>query len=268
MRTYVRVRAGRRSARRRSCTPTSTPSTRRSSSATTLACAGGRSSSAAAWCCRRATRPGRAACAPRWADARPASCARGRSWSRPGCRPTPRRAAAVFEVFDDTTPLVEGLSIDEAFLDVGGLRRISGTPTEIAVRLRERRARRRSVCRSRSAWPAPSSSPRSRAAWRSPTACSSCRPTASSTSSTRCRVERLWGVGPATAREAARRAGSPPWATSPRLTEASLVSMLGAASGRHLHALAHNRDPRPVVVGRRRRSIGSQHALGRRRRVG
>src|SRR5882762_2331093 len=43
---------------------------------------------------------------------------------------------AVFEVFADTTPLVEGLSIDEAFLDVGGLRRISGTPTEIAVRLR------------------------------------------------------------------------------------------------------------------------------------
>src|SRR5215216_34754 len=43
---------------------------------------------------------------------------------------------AVFEVFDDTTPLVEGLSIDEAFLDVGGLRRVSGTPREIAVRLR------------------------------------------------------------------------------------------------------------------------------------
>src|SRR5438105_10727233 len=43
---------------------------------------------------------------------------------------------AVFEVFEQTTPLVEGLSIDEAFLDVGGLRRVSGTPTEIAVRLR------------------------------------------------------------------------------------------------------------------------------------
>src|ERR687897_908488 len=43
---------------------------------------------------------------------------------------------AVFEVFDDTTPLVEGISIDEAFLDVGGLRRVSGTSTEIAVRLR------------------------------------------------------------------------------------------------------------------------------------
>src|ERR1700704_962313 len=48
-----------------------------------------------------------------------------------------------------------------------------------------------------------------------------------------------------------------------RPEERALVSMLGPASGRHLHALAHNRDPRPVQVGRRRRSVGSQHALGR-----
>src|SRR5437588_4757274 len=45
---------------------------------------------------------------------------------------------AVFEIFEDTTPLVEGLSIDESFLDVGGLRRVSGTPVEIAARLRRR----------------------------------------------------------------------------------------------------------------------------------
>jgi DNA polymerase-4 len=51
------------------------------------------------------------------------------------------------------------------------------------------------------------------------------------------------------------------------LTEDTLVSMLGGASGHHLHALAHNRDPRPIVVGRRRRSIGSQCALGRSRRA-
>ena len=47
------------------------------------------------------------------------------------------------------------------------------------------------------------------------------------------------------------------------LPESALVSILGPAAGRHLHALAHNRDPRPVQVGRRRRSIGSQRALGR-----
>ena len=45
---------------------------------------------------------------------------------------------AVFRVFDDTSPLVEGLSIDEAFLDVRGMERIAGTPTEIAVRLRRK----------------------------------------------------------------------------------------------------------------------------------
>src|SRR5436189_4398084 len=49
---------------------------------------------------------------------------------------------AVYRVFDDTTPVVEGLSIDEAFLDVRGMRRLSGSPTEIAVRLR-REVRRR-----------------------------------------------------------------------------------------------------------------------------
>jgi DNA polymerase-4 len=44
---------------------------------------------------------------------------------------------AVYRVFDDTAPLVEGLSIDEAFLDVRGLERVSGTPAEIARRLRQ-----------------------------------------------------------------------------------------------------------------------------------
>jgi DNA polymerase-4 len=48
-----------------------------------------------------------------------------------------------------------------------------------------------------------------------------------------------------------------------RLPETSLISMLGKASGRHLHALAHNRDPRVVRKRVRRRSMGAQHALGR-----
>ena len=60
-------------------------------------------------------------------------------------------------------------------------------------------------------------------------------------------VERLWGVGQVTARQAPRARdhdGRP----GRRLPEATLVSLLGRASGRHLHALAHNRDPRPVQV--------------------
>jgi DNA polymerase-4 len=44
----------------------------------------------------------------------------------------------VFAIFRDTTPLVEGISIDEAFLEVGGLRRISGSPEQVAMRLRSR----------------------------------------------------------------------------------------------------------------------------------
>jgi len=75
-------------------------------------------------------------------------------------------------------------------------------------------------------------------------------------------VQRLWGVGAVTARKLHDR-GIRTVGDVARLDEIVLVSMLGRASGRHLHALAHNRDPRPVQVGRRRGSIGSQHALGR-----
>jgi len=76
-------------------------------------------------------------------------------------------------------------------------------------------------------------------------------------------VERLWGVGPVTAGKLHERGIT--WVREVALLpEDALVAMLGPASGRHLHALAHNRDPRRVQVGRRRRSMGSQRALGRR----
>jgi DNA polymerase-4 len=78
-------------------------------------------------------------------------------------------------------------------------------------------------------------------------------------------VERLWGVGPVTAAKLRERSITTV-AQVARLGEATLVRMLGRAVGRHLHALAHNRDPRPVQVGRRRRSMGTQRALGRRPR--
>jgi DNA polymerase-4 len=75
-------------------------------------------------------------------------------------------------------------------------------------------------------------------------------------------VERLWGVGRVTA-DKLHDIGITTVGQVAGLPEAALVSILGRASGRHLHALAHNRDPRPVQVRRRRRSMGAQRALGR-----
>jgi DNA polymerase-4 len=74
-------------------------------------------------------------------------------------------------------------------------------------------------------------------------------------------VECLWGVGPVTAAKLHGR-GIRTVAEVAALDEETLVGMLGRAGGRRLHALAHNRDPRPVRTRQRRRSIGAQRALG------
>jgi DNA polymerase-4 len=78
-------------------------------------------------------------------------------------------------------------------------------------------------------------------------------------------VERLWGVGPVTAAKL-RAQGVTRVGEVAMLTEETLSAMLGRAVGRQLHALAHNRDPRRVQPGKRRGSVGSQRAIGRRRR--
>jgi DNA polymerase IV len=169
---------------------------------------------------------------------------------------------AMFELFEHTSPLVEGLSIDEAFLDVGGLEHISGRPAEIAARLR-REARERvglpvTVGLARTKFLAKVASGVAKPdgllvvplggelAFLHPLP-----------------VERLWGVGPVTAAKLHDR-GIRTVGHAARLPETTLVSMLGRASGRKLHALAHNYDPRPVQGRRRRRSMGAQRALGRR----
>jgi len=168
---------------------------------------------------------------------------------------------AVFEVFEDTSPLVEGLSIDEAFLDVRGVRRLSGSPAEVAARLRaevrERVGLPITVGVARTKFLAKVASrvakpdgllivpPGRELAFLHPLP-----------------VERLWGVGRVTAGKL-HRLGIRTVGEVAALAEPTLVSLLGRASGRQLHALAHNRDPRPVQARRRRRSIGAQRALGR-----
>lgn len=167
----------------------------------------------------------------------------------------------MFEVFDNTTPLVEGMSIDEAFLDVRGLERIAGTAPEIAKRLQRAVldqvglpitvgvARTKFLAKVASGVAKPNGllvvPSENESAFLHPLP-----------------VERLWGVGRVTAAKLHGR-GITTVGQIAGLAEPALIAMLGRASGKHLHALAHNRDPRPVQTGRRRRSIGSQRALGR-----
>jgi len=168
---------------------------------------------------------------------------------------------ALFAVFEDATPLVEGLSIDEAFLDVRGMERLAGTPTEIAVRLRsavlERVGLPISVGVARTKFLAKVASGVAK-----PDGLLVVPPDGELGFLHPLPVERLWGVGAVTAAKLHGR-GITTVQQVAQLGETALVSMLGRAPGRQLHALAHNRDPRPVRVGRRRGSIGSQRALGR-----
>ena len=167
----------------------------------------------------------------------------------------------VYRVFEDTTPLVEGLSIDEAFLDVRGFERLRGSPAEMAARLKRRVlddaglpltvgvARTKFLAKVASGVAKPDGllvvPPEEELTFLHPLP-----------------VERLWGVGPVTAGKLRARGlvtvGRVAWHD-----EDELVAMLGRATGRQLYALAHNRDRRPVRVGRRRGSVGAQRALGR-----
>jgi DNA polymerase-4 len=168
---------------------------------------------------------------------------------------------AVFEVFQETAPVVEGLSIDEAFLDVRGLDHVTGTPVDIGARLR-RRVRERvglpitvGVASTKFLAKVASAAGKPDGLLVVPAGgeLDFLHPLA---------VERLWGVGPVTAGKLRER-GLVTVGQVARLGEAGLVSILGRAAGRHLHALANNRDPRRVRGRRRRRSLGAQRALGR-----
>src|SRR5687767_9092432 len=167
----------------------------------------------------------------------------------------PRMAAyseasrAVFEIFERTSPVVEPLSIDEAFIDTRGMEAVFGTPEEIARKLRHevRRevglpisvgiARTKFLAKVASAVAKPDGllvvPPGEELRFLHPLP-----------------IEYLWGVGPVTSRKL-RAAGIETVRQVARAGEDVLVERLGRAAGRHIHALSHNRDPRRVR-GRRR----------------
>ncbi len=182
----------------------------------------------------------------------------------PRMRAYTEASRAVFAVFRDTTPLVEGLSIDEAFLEVGGLRRIAGPPLSIGQELRARVAAEVglpiTVGIARTKFLAKVASGVAK-----PDGLLLVPPDREREFLHPLPVERLWGVGRVTSAKL-HALGVRTVADAAALGEAGLVSVVGRAAGRHLNALAVGLDPRRVDTTRRRRSIGSQQALGRRSR--
>jgi DNA polymerase-4 len=179
----------------------------------------------------------------------------------------PRMAAyteasrALYDLFEDTTPSVEGLSIDEAFLDVRGMERIAGSPWEIAVGLRR-------AARERIGLPLTVGIARTKhlakiaSAVAKPDGLLLVPPDGELDFLHPLPIERVWGIGPATAARL-HRVGIATVGELARIPEPRLATIVGRAAARQLHALASNHDPRPVRRRARRRSIGSQHAFGR-----
>jgi DNA polymerase-4 len=171
---------------------------------------------------------------------------------------------AVFEVFEATTPAVEALSIDEAFLDVRGMRHFAGSASTVATRLR-REVRERVGLPITVGIASTKFLAKVASGVAKPDGLLAVPPGAELAFLHPLPVERLWGVGRVTSAKLRALELATVGAIA-ALPEDVLVGMLGRAAGRKLHALARNRDPRRVRTTPRRRSMGSQRALGRRAR--
>jgi DNA polymerase IV len=168
---------------------------------------------------------------------------------------------AVFEVFRNTTPVVEALSVDEAFLDVSGLRRVSGTPVQIAAQLRadvrDQVGLPITVGIARTKFLAKVASQEAK-----PDGLLLVPPDRELAFLHPLPIRRLWGVGAVTA-DKLHAHGITTVAQVAELSESTLAALVGGAMGRQLYALSRNIDRRRVTTGVRRRSVGAQRALGR-----
>jgi DNA polymerase IV len=166
---------------------------------------------------------------------------------------------SVMTILRDVTPLVEPLALDEAFLDVSGVRRLHGSAPEIAIALRQRirddTGLIASVGAATTKFVAKLASdlakPDGMLVVEAGTELGFIHPL---------EVRRLWGVGPKTAERLAQL-GVRTIGDVAALPEDTLVHSLGDAHGRHLHALAWNRDDRPVEPEQTVKSVGHEETF-------
>lgn len=173
-----------------------------------------------------------------------------------------RLGDAAIRILGDYTPLVERISIDEAFADVAGCTHLFGTPAQIAATIRRRVreelalpisvgvASTKHLAKIASQVAKPDGlvvvEPGSELAFLHPLP-----------------VELMWGVGPATQKRLAER-GITTIGHLAQSEPAAVARLLGRAAGERLSALAWNRDPRAIRTHVRARSVGAQSALGNR----
>ncbi|WP_167202885.1 DNA polymerase IV [Actinomyces respiraculi] len=167
-----------------------------------------------------------------------------------------RVSAQVMEILGEVTPVLERVSIDEAFLDVSGSRRRMGSPVQIAHWVRTQVRGRLGL---------PASVGIASTKFVAKLASSHAKPdglllvpaAATQDFLDVLPVGAMWGVGDKSARELAR------WGITDVRTLAAtdvrrLERILGTAAAHHLHDLAHGIDPRPVTVSREEKSVGTE----------
>jgi DNA polymerase IV len=167
----------------------------------------------------------------------------------------------VMEIFRSITPLVEPLSLDEAFLDISGAIRRLGSPAAIGRLIRDRVADEQQITCSvgvaATKFVAKLASGRAK-----PDGLLVVPADQTVTFLHTLPVAALWGVGERT-EEALRRLGLTTVAEVAHTSEQTLRRALGEAAGSHLHQLAWGRDPRRVVPEQVEKSIGAEQTFAR-----